>query len=310
MCTETKLFDLVSWWSIWIVIGIGACLLLFDKLCKVRKVTEEANRFYYFLGIIAIVVGFLMASLVQSCYNYLESVAKGNPKWEWGGVTFMGGLFGGVIAFVGGALIFAKGNVRAQFGQVCEIGLACVPTAHAFGRIGCFSVGCCYGAEVHEGDPFAFLGVTFKHGAGAGVLRYPTQLFEAVFLFILAGVCILMVLKDKKFNSVIYFAAYGIFRFCLEFLRDDDRGVIGIGFVLTPSQVLSIVSVVIALLMLTLILLKKYAPAAALKVAHFFRLDVPFNPELEVKAVLPESDDEEDENDLSEDEKDKDEDKQ
>ena len=295
MCTHTKLFDLVSWWSIWIVVGIGACLFLFDRLCKIRKVTDEANRFYYFLGIIAIVVGFFMASVVQSFYNYLESVKDGNPRWEWGGVTFMGGLYGGAIAFVVGALIFAKNNVRAQFDQVCEIGFACIPTAHAFGRIGCFSVGCCYGAKVNPNDPFAFLGVTFKNGAGAGVLRYPTQLFEAVFLFILAAVCILMVVKNIKINKVIYFAGYGIFRFVLEFLRDDDRGVIGLGASLSPSQVLSIVSVVLSLLMLTLVLLKKYSPVAYGKVAHFFKMDVAFNPDLEVKAVLPETEEEADE---------------
>ena len=267
MCTHEILFGDISWWTIWIVVGVGVCLLLFDKLCAVRKLTPAANRFYYLLGIISIVIGFLSASLVQSVYNYIAS-----GKWSWGGVTFMGGLFGGVIVFVLGGFIFSKGEVRAQFVEVCEIGLACIPTAHAFGRIGCFSVGCCYGAKVEEGDPFAFLGVVFKHGAGAGVLRYPTQLIEAVFLFILAGLTILFVIKNKKINFPLYFGGYGIFRFMLEFLRDDARGSIGTA-TLSPSQVLSIVCMVMAVLWVVFMALYKFRRAAAEKIIRFVKLD-------------------------------------
>lgn len=279
------IFNTISWWSIWIVVGIISCLFAFDKLCAVRKVTSGANKFYYFIGILAIVIGFLSASLVQSYYNvnadakaagmnFFQYVAQEGKQWQWGGVTFMGGMYGGVVSFVVIGLIFARGNNRAQFGQICEIGLTCIPIAHAFGRVGCFAVGCCYGARVMEGDAFSFLGVIFKHGEGAGVLRYPTQLFEAIFLFILAAVMILMVIKDKKINSVLYFAAYGVFRFMLEFLRDDARGQIGSALTLSPSQVLSIVSVCVALVMLALILIKKYKPEWAEKISHFFRLDV------------------------------------
>ncbi len=270
MCTEVELFGVISWWSIWIVIGVGCCLFAFDKLCSVRKVTAGANKFYYFLGIIAIAVGFFFALLVQSIYDWIET---GTWSLKDSGVTFMGGMYGGVICFVVLGLIFAKKDNRAQFAQVCEIGLTCIPIAHAFGRIGCFAAGCCYGAKVQEGDAFGFLGVVFKHGAGSGVERYPTQLFEAIFLFILAAVMIYCVVKNKKINSILYFGAYGIFRFLLEFLRDDYRGSIGT-VTLSPSQVLSIVSVVISLAFLTLKILSHYKPNVGIKVLEFFKLNV------------------------------------
>jgi len=272
MCTNSMFLG-ISWWSIWIVVGIVLCLIAFDKLCAVRGITAKANKFYYLLGIISIVFGFLSATLVQSIYNYIET-----KVWSWGGVTFMGGMYGGVLTFVIGALIFAKGEVRAQFGKICEIGLTCIPIAHAFGRIGCFSVGCCYGAKVQEGDFFSFLGVMMHHHdqngvAYGGTLRYPTQLFEAIFLIILSIVLILMVVKDKRINSILYFGCYGVFRFALEFLRDDARGSIGIS-TLSPSQVLSIVSVIIAILMFSFIMIKKYKPELSKKILHLFRLDV------------------------------------
>ena len=272
MCTNSMFLG-ISWWSIWIVVGIILCLLAYDKLCAVRGITARANKFYYLLGIVAIVCGFLSASLVQSIYNYIDT-----KVWSWGGVTFMGGMYGGVLTFVIGGLLFAKGEVRAQFGKICEIGLTCIPIAHAFGRIGCFAVGCCYGAKVQEGDFFSFLGVMMHHHdqngeAYGGTLRYPTQLFEAIFLIILAIVLIIMVVKDKRINSVLYFGCYAIFRFLLEFLRDDARGSIGVN-ALSPSQVLSILSLVIAILMFAFIMIKKYKPELAKKILHLFRLDV------------------------------------
>ena len=277
MCTE-KLFGILDWYSIWIIIGVGLCLFVFDKLCNVRGITVKANKFYYMLGIASILLGFGGALLVQSLYNYIDAVKEAaitgiEAKWEWGGLTFMGGMYSGVLVFVVGSLLFAKGEVRAQFGKICQIGLACIPTAHAFGRLGCFASGCCYGAEVKPDDPFAFLGFTFKTGHAIGELRYPTQIIESVFLMILAAVLIVLVIKDKRINQIVYFAAYGTFRFCLEFLRDDARGSIGANS-LSPSQVLSIVSVVIAIIMLVLLLVSKTYPEAGKKILHFFKLDV------------------------------------
>ncbi|MDE7214453.1 MAG: prolipoprotein diacylglyceryl transferase, partial [Clostridia bacterium] len=45
-------------------------------------------------------------------------------------------------------------------------------------------------------------------------------------------------------NFGVYAIAYGIWRFIIEFFRDDDRGGV-VGAALTPSQILSIVMVVL-----------------------------------------------------------------
>ena len=109
----------------------------------------------------------------------------------------------------------------------------CITVAHAFGRIGCFFAGCCYGRETDS-----VLGVHFKYVSGN---RLPTQLFEAAFLFLLFAVLTLLVLKWKcPYTMSVYLVAYGIFRFIIEFFRGDDRGQI-FGGALSPSQVGSIV---------------------------------------------------------------------
>ena len=46
MCTQSVIHG-VSWWSIWIVIGIILCLLTFDQLCRKKGVTGSG-----FLGVI------------------------------------------------------------------------------------------------------------------------------------------------------------------------------------------------------------------------------------------------------------------
>jgi prolipoprotein diacylglyceryltransferase len=86
----------------------------------------------------------------------------------------------------------------------------------------------------------------------------PTQLFEALFLFALCGLCFYLVwVKNFKHNLSVYLIAYGIFRFCLEYVRADDRGELIPG--LTPSQFWSVLMVVagIALIFVLNIFFKK-----------------------------------------------------
>ncbi len=269
----------ISWYGVWIAIGIIMCLFVFDRLCAKRGISADVNRFYYLLGIIAIVIGFIVAALVQATYNYLNAVYvehKTDAVWtlEGSGITFMGGMFGGAFTFVVAALIFAKGEAREKFGQVCEIGVTCIPVAHGFGRIGCLAGGCCYGAVIPENSPWKFLGIYWGKDPGGlanGTLRYATQPIEAGFLFILAAVMIYFIIKDKRINTIVYFAAYGIFRFLLEFLRGDKRGSF-FGSSLQPSQITSIFSVVIALILLALKLIHIYAPETGAKIDAFFKI--------------------------------------
>ena len=81
---------------------------------------------------------------------------------------------------------------------------------------------------------------------------HPTQLYEAAFLFVLFAVTAYLVLKkDFKHNLSLYFIAYGVFRFFIEYLRDDARGELVGG--ITPSQFWSILMVVFGVAMIFVI---------------------------------------------------------
>ena len=112
-----------------------------------------------------------------------------------------------------------------------------ITIAHAFGRLGCFSAGCCGGIETE-----AWYGIQFP---GEAHKEIPTQLFEAMFLFLISVVMIILYFKFHfKYNMGVYLIGYGVWRFLIEFIRGDvvERGKFVPG--LTPSQFWAILMVI------------------------------------------------------------------
>lgn len=105
-----------------------------------------------------------------------------------------------------------------------DVSILGVATFLAFGRIGCYSVGCCHGKP-------AKYGVCYGHDhvkAGftsyyEGVALFPIQLVESVFVFIVIIVGSILVLRDSVPGTVLIFytGVYGTFRFVVEFFRGD-----------------------------------------------------------------------------------------
>ncbi len=137
------------------------------------------------------------------------------------GFVFYGALLGGMI----GIFIYC---VRSKLPMLAFFDLFApsLVLAQAFGRIGCFLAGCCYGCESD-----AWCAVVYPPGSGApsGVPLLPVQLFESAFLVILALVLVELLRKRKTYGLVTgwYFVLYGIWRFIIEFFRSDDRGFVG-----------------------------------------------------------------------------------
>lgn len=178
---------------------------------------------------------------------------RGEYSWRFitgfqGGFVLYGGLIAGILA---GALYIKMRGER--IGRIGDLAAPVMMIGVAFGRIGCFLNGCCYG-RITEG----FLGVKFPNGSypyrehrvegkigpemseSAPVL--PTQLFETA-----AALAIFFVLswydRNKKKNegetALLAGVFYPVWRFCIEFVRDDPRGSNIIG--LTYSQVVSLI---------------------------------------------------------------------
>ena len=226
-----------SFWNVYmygvmVAVGILCTFIVLYVYSKIKKVDEKFTDFVFYNGIASIAVGFGSASLFQAVYDFIENPEAG-LRFN-GSITFIGGLIGGILCFVLLYFIFRR-KYKTRLYQVVSIYPCCIIIAHAFGRIGCFFAGCCYGKPTDS-----FLGVKFPK------LPYevhPTQLYESAFLFILFAVCSYLVLrKDFKHNLSLYLIAYGTFRFLIEFLRDDDRGEL-VGFI-SPSQFWSLLMII------------------------------------------------------------------
>lgn len=227
-----KVFGLFYMYGLMIAIGLLFAFIVLFYYGKKKKVEEKFTDFIFYNGIASIALGFGSAGLFQATYNYIENPEAGFNFGQ--GFTFIGGLIGGVITFLVLYFIFKK-NYKTRLSDVISALPCSIIIGHAFGRIGCFFAGCCYGKPTDS-----FLGVQFPHLSEP---VHATMLYESAFLFVLFGITFYLVMKkDFKHNLSVYLIAYGIFRFLIEYLRGDDRGSFILG--LSPSQFWSIVMVI------------------------------------------------------------------
>lgn len=97
---------------------------------------------------------------------------------------------------------------------------------HFFSRLGCYSLGCCFGRPYN-----GLFAVTFPYGTnpymkyGKEVSIFPTQLFEAFSMIILLALTVLMLYKKRKysytafiigFSAVIFISECFMFRYGFE----------------------------------------------------------------------------------------------
>ena len=179
-------------YGIFIAVGILACLIVYFLYTKKRGMAQKVQDFGFVCAIVAIALGFLIAKLYQAFYNYLENPDRGFDFYN-AGITAMGGFIGGAATFIAvyfgvGSLIFKgkdKGLHVKQFGILLNVASLCIIIAHAFGRVGCLMAGCCHGAYL--GAEYVVGGIYMKAGGRWGYY-VPTQLYEALFLFVLFAV--------------------------------------------------------------------------------------------------------------------------
>lgn len=156
------------------------------------------------------------------------------------GFVFYGGLIFGAAAFF--LLARRRGADPLRAADLFAPALA---LGHAFGRIGCFLAGCCHGHPTS-----CPVSVTFTDPSSEvsplllGTPLHPVQLYESagnVLIFFLLNAALARTLKKKLPGGtvlILYAALYSVLRFCMEFLRGDDRGGALLG--LSPAQTISL----------------------------------------------------------------------
>ena len=221
-----------------IIVGIAAALFTARIISAKFDISARLFNFTIIVGVVAIIGGWGAARLFQAYFNYLAS-----GDFAFTGQTFYGGLIGGaatflIVYFIGGHFVFKdKEHIRC-FGEIVDLAAPCIVIAHAFGRLGCLTAGCCYGPVTDK-----WYGINMLSG-GYWAKRVPTQLIEALFLFAFFAVLVALIYKKRfRDTAAVYLVTYGVWRFFFEYLRaDGERGSSGIAF-LTPSQLIAILLV-------------------------------------------------------------------
>ncbi|MBR2152942.1 MAG: prolipoprotein diacylglyceryl transferase [Clostridia bacterium] len=167
-------------------------------------------------------------------------------KWDaisfgFSGLVFYGGLMGGLIM----TLILCK-SFKMDSTKFFDYISPAIPLFHAFGRVGCFLTGCCYGIP----SDFGFTTTDAVLKSCNGVNRFPVQLFEGLLNLLLFVV--LFVLRKKPIKNMrrgdiflTYILSYATLRFLLEFLRGDALR--GVWFSLSTSQWISLGFIIFAI---------------------------------------------------------------
>ncbi len=167
-----------------------------------------------------------------------------NTLLRGGGWMYYGAEIGGIFG-----LVFYLVKNKLPLLRPLDIGAIMLMLAHAIGRIGCFSAGCCYGIPCDAPWCVTFPGM--QHPV------HPTQLYESIPLFI---AFILVWIFRKKFTTpglifALYLIFYGSLRFFIEFYR-ANMPYPG-GWIFTPSQYIAPVMVLIGIGMIFYLVRKK-----------------------------------------------------
>lgn len=222
-----------------LMIGIGVLCCIFTGMKRAKKngLSEDAVIDIAIWGLLA---GFLGAKLLYVIVEWKRFLA--DPLSVLGSEGFV--VYGGIIAGVLAAIIYCK-RKKLVFLEYFDLCSASIALAQGFGRIGCFLAGCCYGRETTSS-----LGVVFPEGslAPAGVKVLPTQLFSSAGDFGIMFVLLWHYHHRKKVGDTgfLYMLLYGIGRFGIEFLRNDNRGEVGI---FSTSQFISLFIIAAAILL-------------------------------------------------------------
>ncbi len=172
-----------------------------------------------FYTIIVSLVGAKVVLFISNAGYYFDYPKELFSLARSGGVFQGGLLFGTVYA------LWYFHRKRIPTWKTADLIGPALALGHGFGRIGCFSAGCCYGrgcslpwAAVFKSQYAAQL-----TGVHLNEPMHPVQLYEAILNFLNFGV-LFLILRKKKFDGQVfsfYIINYSVIRFFTEYFRGD-----------------------------------------------------------------------------------------
>jgi phosphatidylglycerol---prolipoprotein diacylglyceryl transferase len=196
-----------------VLVALGALvgLWIFRRELQRSHLSENAVD-----AAVAGILGGMAGAKLLWVFEHLGEEPTQNLIFSRGGMSWFGGLAGGVLA--GLAVMQWK-----HFPKVAVLAAAtpALAVGHLIGRIGCFLVGDDYGRP--SSLPWA---VAFPEGLPpTNVPVHPTQLYEAIALVPIAVVLLRLRRRGASDRVVLgtYLLLAGALRFAIEFIRVNER---------------------------------------------------------------------------------------
>ena len=205
----------ITTFGLMVALGFLAGLWVFRRQLKARGLPEHFEN----AAIVGAAGGILGAKLIW-VVEFADTAPFADLLFSRAGLSWFGGLLGGV-----GAGLVALRVMRAPLLSALAAAAPALAVGHMLGRVGCFLVGDDYGQPSNL--PWA---VAFPNGLPpTDVPVHPTQLYEAIFLGWLAWWLIRQQRRGCSDQQILahYMILAGGFRFVLEFIRVNERILVG-----------------------------------------------------------------------------------
>lgn len=237
----------VHWYGMMYVLALISALYIGKYFIKRDKLDfKEGTLDIYFIYVeVGVILGARLGYILfyddNTLYYLTQPWQIFNPfvNGEFVGIRGMS-YHGAVAGFLLGTYLFCKKH-KESFGKLMDLVAISVPLAFVFGRIGNF-----LNQELIGRETDVAWGIYVD-----GVLRHPSQLYEAVLEGIGVFLVVYLYRKYQRFSGellLVYGFSYGIFRFLAEIYRAPDAH---IGYIccdaITQGQVMSLGMSVLAL---------------------------------------------------------------
>jgi len=232
----------VHWYGIMYILALLSALYMAKYVVKKDNlsISEKTLDDYFIWVEIGVIlgarIGYFVFYVPDNSYYFTHPWEMFNPfiDGEFVGIRGMS-YHGAVIGFSIATLLFVKFK-KANLWQLLDIVAIAVPAGYIFGRIGNF-----LNQELIGRMTDVSWGIYVN-----GILRHPSQLYEAFFEGFVIFIILFLYRKKKKFDGeliALYMILYGIFRSFCEMYRQPDPQ---LGFIVghfTMGELLSFVMI-------------------------------------------------------------------
>lgn len=237
----------IYWYGIMYVLALILALYMAKYLLKIDKYPFSENfidRYFIWVEVGIIIgarLGFVLIYSGNQLFYILHPWEIFNPFYNGKFVGISGMSYhGAVVGFILATYLFYK-KTKFNLLPLLDLVAICIPFGYIFGRIGNF-----LNQELFGRPTDVFWGIYVD-----GILRHPSQIYEAFLEGFVVFIFLFFYRNKKKFDGQLislYIILYALMRFICEIFREPDFNLGFLIFGLSMGQILSFLMLIIGII--------------------------------------------------------------